>query len=1015
MCKFTRNIQAQQFDVEGCDAGFNVSPRKVSKNAELFEPTSLQYNTQGTNQVQSGLGRYIYQEFDGAGLDAEKLVNAIDVLVGQLPEPILRLFDDEKQALLPNKQWGELALHDLRSASIEESEVHLKIIRMQYGKQVPSSFCDKYFYFQLSLLPHGRHRLHMSFNQIAGHTVNFSLVFDELAALVLGESLSDLNKDYSFRRYLIESEVVGEAAREQARQFWMERLSQLPAIPQLPLANDIGQVKQTQIFRRRTEIQSEEWSRFKANANMYGVSPSIALATCFGAVIARWSSQPRMLLSVMCNDRLSLPPANKTTLADFTNYLLLDIVGQGENFHVLAKANQQAYNHAHEKRHWVDTELLQYLHTTTTGTPTIFSTNFGCSLFSHKIQQTLGTPGWEISYAPHTGINHLTYEQGDLVVLQWDSNDALFPCGLIEAMFKAYEDLVRHLAACAKAWREHIPELMPTEQRLLRESINTSENELLPEGLLHDNFFRKASTCPDAAALIHGDQHLSYGQLAEKARRCAGALVAHGVKPGDTVAISMPKGIGQIIAVLGILYVGAVYVPVSLDQPRERRDVIYCEARTALVLTCKDAPKDGVDCAQNNQNILCWQDAVKHPPLSRQSMADSDQPAYIIYTSGSTGTPKGVCISHRGALNTCEELNRRYAVGSSDRVLALSGLHFDLSVYDIFGLLSTGGALVLVDEEQRRDPSIWCKVIEQHRVTLWNTVPALFDMLLTYCEAFKKRMPEALRVVLTSGDWIGLDLPARYRDFRPDGKFVAMGGATEASIWSNAYDVDKVEPDWRSIPYGYPLARQKYRVVDSQGLDCPDWVAGELWIGGAGVALGYFNDPERTAQQFVTVKGERWYRTGDIGRYWSDGRLEFLGRRDKQVKIGGYRIELGEIEAALYRVDGVKNAVALAIGEREKSLVAFVVLEGTALGAHHLTEPAPSADRALPHKLDKVEVIAALRKQLPLYMIPQRLFLLETLPLTANGKVDHNALMLHCAPFSREAVAKRLSDGDAHG
>lgn len=150
-------------------------------------------------------------------------------------------------------------------------------------------------------------------------------------------------------------------------------------------------------------------------------------------------------------------------------------------------------------------------------------------------------------------------------------------------------------------------------------------------------------------------------------------------------------------------------------------------------------------------------------------------------------------------------------------MLALSALHFDLSVYDIFGLLSAGGAVVLVNESDRRDPSAWCKAVEDHNVTMWNSVPALFDMLLTYSTCFKSKVPSRLRLTMLSGDWIGLDLPARYRQYRSDGKFIAMGGATEASIWSNVFDVEQVPNDWRSIPYGYPLPRQQYRVVDELG------------------------------------------------------------------------------------------------------------------------------------------------------------------------------------------------------
>jgi len=780
----------------------------------------------------------------------------------------------------------------------------------------------------------------------------------------------------------------------------MERLNPWLNMPCLPLALASGQVKQAHMSQRQVEIRAVVWVRFNAHATRHGVSSSIALATCLAAVMARWCNQPRVLLH-MVDGRTRLP---------------LDVMGEGADFHVMAQANQQSFALACEHWHEGGVELLDALrarpNADSHGTRVVFASYLDDVLFARESQSAPDFPGEESTQTPQPRINHLIYQQSDTVVLQWDSSNALFPVGLMDAMFAAYAGLVRHLSSHPEGWQKAVPDLMPAAQRLLRQRINhTQENESPPEGLLHDGFFRNASVCPDAVAVFHGEQHLTYGQLAEQARRCAGALVARGVQPGDTVAISMPKGIGQIIAVLGILYAGAVYVPVSLDQPQARRDNIYHAARTALVLICRDTPGDSGEHTSGNPHFLCWQDAVVHPPLPEPAMRNAGEAAYIIYTSGSTGTPKGVSICHQGALNTCIELNRRYHVGPSDRVLALSGLHFDLSVYDIFGLLSAGGALVLVDEQQRRNPKAWCQAAGRHRVTLWNTVPALFDMLLTYCEAFGQRMPQALRAVLLSGDWIGLDLPARYRAFRPDGQFVAMGGATEASIWSNVYDVKNVSPDWRSIPYGYPLARQKYRVVDLQGRDCPDWVPGELWIGGAGVALGYFNDPERTARQFVTVSGERWYRTGDLGCYWPDGRLEFLGRRDKQVKIGGYRIELGEIEVALLRIEGVKSAIALAMGEREKSLVAFVVPERTAQDDQPIVALQPSPGGSMPSGLDKAQILTALRGLLPTYMVPQRLFILDALPLTPNGKVDHRALMQHCMPRPRNVDAEPPTNG----
>ncbi|MFC4014176.1 AMP-binding protein, partial [Nonomuraea purpurea] len=279
-------------------------------------------------------------------------------------------------------------------------------------------------------------------------------------------------------------------------------------------------------------------------------------------------------------------------------------------------------------------------------------------------------------------------------------------------------------------------------------------------------------------------------------------------------------------------------------------------------------------------------------------------------------------------------------------------------------LLGVGGAVVLVEEDQRRDADAWLDLTRRHGVTVWNTVPALLDMLLVNAGPDDLA---TLKVAMVSGDWVGLDLRDRLVALVPGARLIALGGATEAAIWSNFHEVDEVPPHWRSIPYGRPLRNQLFRVVDARGRDCPDWVVGELWIGGAGVAEGYRGDPERTAERFVSVGGTRWYRTGDLGRYWPDGTLEFLGRADFQVKIRGHRIELGEVEAALAAFPGVRDAVAVAVGGR---LAAAVV-----------------AGDGLPAGVEEF-----LRERLPGYMVPDQMLVLESFPLSGNGKIDRDEL-----------------------
>ena len=254
-------------------------------------------------------------------------------------------------------------------------------------------------------------------------------------------------------------------------------------------------------------------------------------------------------------------------------------------------------------------------------------------------------------------------------------------------------------------------------------------------------------------------------------------------------------------------------------------------------------------------------------------------------------------------------------------------------------------------------------------VTIWNSVPALLEILLAAAEA--DGWPSSLRLVLVSGDWVAPQTAERVKEHAPECRFIALGGATEASIWSNAFEVDRVDFNWRSVPYGFPLANQRFRVVDYQGRDCPDHVPGELWIGGKGLAQGYRGDRVNSALRFVHQQGERWYRTGDRGRYLPGAMLEFLGRSDLQVKIRGYRVELGEVEAALQSHPGVSRAVAVMLANETTRLAAAVV-------------------PAFP--LQVSEVRAAVAAKLPRYMIPDRIILIEQLPLTTNGKVDRTAL-----------------------
>jgi SagB-type dehydrogenase family enzyme len=305
--------------------------------------------------------------------------------------------------------------------------------------------------------------------------------------------------------------------------------------------------------------------------------------------------------------------------------------------------------------------------------------------------------------------------------------------------------------------------------------------------------------------------------------------------------------------------------------------------------------------------------------------------------------------------------DQRFNVSSQDRILALTALNHDLSVYDIFGLLSAGGTIVMPDACGVKDPSHWAELMVRERVTLWNSVPAMMEMLVDYAESHSVALPSSLRLAIMGGDWLPVSLPNRLKALVPGIQILSIGGPTETTIWNIGYLIKKVDPNWKSIPYGQPMANAKYYILNEALEDCPVWVPGEMYCAGVQLAKGYWRDEEKTNAKFITHPhtGERLYRTGDLGRYLPDGNIEFLGRVDFQIKIRGYRIEAGEIEAALTQHTAVRSAVVTAIGEEhhKQRLVAYIVADQNLVPSHQQNIPDRKLAEAYdPHQLDTVVV-----------------------------------------------------------
>ncbi|HEY6362702.1 MAG TPA: amino acid adenylation domain-containing protein, partial [Vicinamibacterales bacterium] len=777
----------------------------------------------------------------------------------------------------------------------------------------------------------------------------------------------------------------------ESERYWVEqRIPTLPGAPEVPMAKTPATVDIPYFVHRGIRVDKETWRRIQAAANERGLTPDVAVCAAFSEVLGYWCKSPRLTLNVLSFQRMPLHHHINHIVGNFGSTVLLGVdAAQGKTFteraHIIHEQLLQDLAHWNFSGVRVLRELNRRRGGTTGATmPVVFASTLNYSYTTGADPSLHPAESFyeqELRYiqlqTPQVWFDHQVAEDKGELVLEWDIVEDLFPEGLLDAMWAAYLRLLYRLADDPRAWdaAEGRGWLLPAEQLAEREAVNATAAEL-PVARLEALVAKAAAQRPTAPAVISGRGTLSYSTLEARATEVGLWLQGRGVSPDRLVAVVMEPGWEQVVAALGVLKAGAAYLPIEPTQPTERLHYLLAHSQASLVLT--QAEWDArLEWPAGVERLVVENAPRPGGQVRRPDPGQVDDLAYVIYTSGSTGQPKGVMIDHRGAANTILDLNHRFGVGPGDTALSVSSLGFDLSVYDIFGMLAAGGRVVLPDTTQWREPAEWLALMHEHRVTIWNSVPALMEMLVEHVASRGEQWPASLRLVMLSGDWIPVGLPDRIRALGAGVEVISLGGATEASIWSIAYPIGAVDPAWESIPYGRPLRNQRFAVLNDALEPTPVWVPGQLYIGGVGLARGYWRDEEKTRAAFITHPrtGERLYRTGDLGRYLPGGDIQFLGREDLQVKVRGYRIELGEIETALQQHGAVQTAVVVAVGtsNEQRRLVAYVVGRGA-------------------EALEPDALTSFLHTKLPDYMVPAQIVTLEALPLTANGKVDRGRL-----------------------
>ncbi len=592
-------------------------------------------------------------------------------------------------------------------------------------------------------------------------------------------------------------------------------------------------------------------------------------------------------------------------------------------------------------------------------------------------QQSLSLPGLELSTFEIEGATSIfdmyasMVEEGDdlRAVVQYSTD--LFEAETIRRLLRHWKTMLEGIVADPKQRLADLPLMTEAERRQILFEWNSAAEGEGETRCIHQLIEQQVERTPEAVAVLFGGERLTYRQLDERANRLANYLRRLGVAPGDRVAVCLERSVEMLVGILAALKAGAAYVPLDPSYPTQRLTFMLSDTRPHVLLTQQRLLGQ---LPEHDATTVCldaaWPEIGGEEAKRVPVRLDPALPAYVIYTSGSTGQPKGVQMPHAAVVNFLRAMLREPGLSADDVVLGLTTLSFDPSVLELYLPLMVGARIVLVGQEETTDGALLLRRIDEHGVTLMQATPTTWRLLL---EAGWAKTPRPK--VLCGGEAMS---PALARQLLERSAAVwNMYGPTETTVWSV---LSRVEPSERPVTVGKPIANMRLYVMGEQQQLAPVGVAGEVYIGGAGLGHGFVNRAGLTAEKFVPdavsgVAGARLYRTGDVGRWRADGELEYLGRLDEQVKVRGHRIELGEIEAVLAQHPSVRRAAVIAPrdDQQHQRLLAFVV-------AHDGQQPSAPDLRQF------------LRQRLPEYMLPAAFVALDELPLTPSGKIDRRQL-----------------------
>ncbi len=797
----------------------------------------------------------------------------------------------------------------------------------------------------------------------------------------------------------------GETLRRMTN-FWRERLADAPPLLALPTDRPRPAVQSQRAATCATLLPRRAFEQVQAFSRAQRVTPFMTMLAAFKTLLFRYTGHDDIVVGSPLRGRVR--PETKELIGVFENTLVLRTrLGGNPTFFELLERVRETTLAAREHQELPFEKLVEELQPAHNPSYAPICQVFFSIAEKPATLSRLGTLPASVELLPSerttADLSVIAQVEPAGLRLRAEYASDLFDAGTIEQMLGHFATLLETVTTTPERGIGFLPMLTPQGKSLLLSNWNATTVEYPKNTYIHTLFERQAARTPEATALVFNDRELTYAELDRRADAMAARLRARGAGPETVVALCAERSLDMMIGLLGILKAGAAYLPLDPAFPADRLAFMLEDSQATVLVTQSRLRSVFAD----RVSVVCIDDEGADTALNDHSLAkianpSSEHLAYVLYTSGSTGRPKGVMVSHRNVVNFFTGMDP--LVGATPGVwLAVTSISFDISVLELFWTLTRGYKVVILADqagfktagEQRPAAETIRSIDEQiarHGVTHLQCTPSFARLLTQLPDTLAALRP--LRRLLVGGEALPADLAVSLSE-AIDGELINMYGPTETTVWSTAHRVKTRDLRAGTVEIGRPIANTQVYILDAHRQPVPTGVYGEVYIGGDGVARGYWNRPELTDERFVRNAfshdpDARLYRTGDLARYRADGVIEFLGRADHQVKVRGHRIELGEIEAVLALHSGVRQSVVVVRTDHTDAgqIVAYVVADPT-VGDQH-----PDA------------LTDYLRGKLPEHMVPEAFVFMEALPLTPNGKIDRNALP---APVKKTAPAASAS------